>query len=253
MNNKCKILVLSDVDNSTSEILKKGVDLANVVQAEIDFFCVKKPTDVVEKESQLSAMRSINKKFIETDNQIKKIIDTISNEKDFKISHKISFGNLKDEITNHLKETKPDIVLLGKRKSKVFSFFGDNLIDLILKEFNGTILIVSEENLLEAKEEISLGLLNNVNLSTNRFMETLVSYSNKPLKSFQINTVKEKVSNPKNTIEFVFEEGDNAIKNLSNYLSKNKIDLLFLNREKETNSKIGSLVNSLNCSLMVSN
>ncbi|QOD59712.1 universal stress protein [Polaribacter haliotis] len=252
MNNKCKILVLADVDKSTSEILKKGVDLANVVQGEIDFFCVKKPTDVVEKESQLSAMRSINKTFIETDNQIKKMINDVS-VNSIPINHKISFGNLKDEIRYQIKETKPDIVLLGKRKSKILSFFGDNVINLILKEFNGTILIVSEENPLEAKEEISLGLLNNVNLSENRFMETLASYSNKPLKSFQINPVEKKISNPNNTVEFVFEGGDNTIKNVNNYLSKNKIDLLFLNREKETKSKIGGILNNLNCSLMVSN
>ncbi|QTD36186.1 universal stress protein [Polaribacter batillariae] len=254
MNNKCKILVLSDVDKSTKEILKKGVDLAKVIDAEIDFFCVKKPTDVVAKESQLSAMRSINKKFIETDNQIKKMIDDVSIKNNIKISHKISFGNLKDEISNQLKETKPDIVLLGKRKPKVFSFLGDNIIDFLLKEFSGTILIVSEENLLEVNEEISIGLLNNVNLSSNKFMETLVSYSKKPLKSFQIDvkSAEEKVLIPKDTIKYVFEDGDNAIKNMSSYLTKNNINLLFLNREKNTNSKVANWVRSINCSLMLS-
>ena len=74
MIQKCKILVLSDLDTSTEKIIKNGVNLAKIVDGEINFFCVKKATDIVEKESQLSAMRTINEKFLEVDNSIKKII-----------------------------------------------------------------------------------------------------------------------------------------------------------------------------------
>ena len=35
-----------------------------MIDGEVDFFCVKKPTDIVEKESQLSAIRTINENIM---------------------------------------------------------------------------------------------------------------------------------------------------------------------------------------------
>jgi hypothetical protein len=60
---KNKILVLSDINSSTTGILTNALNLAKIVSGEITLFCVKKPTDIVENDSQLSAMRIINKKF----------------------------------------------------------------------------------------------------------------------------------------------------------------------------------------------
>jgi hypothetical protein len=193
-------------------------------------------------------------KSLETENQIKSVISVLSNEEKIRISHKISFGNLKDEINKQIKATKPDIIVLGKQKSKIFSFLGDNIIDFILKEFAGTIMITSDKITLKANSELSLGLLNeNKNLPKNPFKKTLVSFALKPLKSFQIHNntqLKNEVANPEKIIEYIFEEGDNALRNIDNYLVKNKIQLLFVPRKK---NKIGNLANHINCSLMLTN
>jgi nucleotide-binding universal stress UspA family protein len=251
---KNKILVLSDIDSSTKGILTNALNLAKIVAGEVTLFCVKRPTDIVENDSQLSAMRIINEKFLEIENKIKSVISVLSNDEKIRISHKISFGNLKDEISKQIKATKPDIIVLGKHKSKIFSFLGDNIIDFVLKEFAGTVMITSDKITVKADSELSLGLLNeNKNLPKNRFKKTLVSFALKPLKSFQIhnnNAFKNKEDNPEKIIEYIFEEGDNALKNIDNYLVKNKIQLLFVPREK---NKIGNLANHINCSLMLTN
>jgi nucleotide-binding universal stress UspA family protein len=251
---KNKILVLSDIDSSTTGILTNALNLAKIVAGEVTLFCVKKPTDIVENDSQLSAMRIINKKFLETENQIKSMISVLSNEEKIRISHKISFGNLKDEISKQIKATKPDIIVLGKQKSKIFSFLGDNIINFVLKEFAGTVMITSDKITVKANSELSLGLLNeNENLPKNPFKKTLVSFALKPLKSFQIHNntrLKNEVADPEKIIEYIFEEGDNALRNIDNYLVKNKIQLLFVPRGK---NKIGNLANHINCSLMLTN
>jgi nucleotide-binding universal stress UspA family protein len=251
---KNKILVLSDIDSSTKGILTNALNLAKIVAGEVILFCVKKPTDIVENDSQLSAMRIINEKFLETENQIKSMISGLSNDEKIRISHKISFGNLKDEISKQIKASKPDIIVLGKQKSKIFSFLGDNIIDFVLKEFAGTIMITSDKITVKADSELSLGLLNeNKNLPKNPFKKTLVSFALKPLKSFQIHNntgLKNEVDNPEKIIEYIFEEGNNALRNIDNYLVKNKIQLLFVPREK---NKIGNLANHINCSLMLTN
>jgi nucleotide-binding universal stress UspA family protein len=254
MKSKCNILVLSDVDKSASTILKNAINLAKIVGGNINFLCVKKPTEIVEKDSQLSAMRAINEKFLETDNQIKSMITALSKDEKIKISHKISFGNLKDEIGKQIKESKPDIIVLGKQKSKILSFLGDNIIDFVLKKFSGTVLITSNKITLEANSKLSLGILNNSKIiNTNRYKEALVSFTTIPLKAFQISSktaLKNDVSTSNKIIEFIFEEGDNAIRNMDNYLLKNNIQLLFASREK---NKISSLSSRINCAIMFTN
>lgn len=251
---KNKILVLTDIDSSTKGILRNAVNIAKIVAGEITLFCAKKATDIVENESQLSAMRTINEKFLKTDNEIKSTIAAISNHKKIKISHIISFGNLKDEIRKQIETIRPDIIVLGKQKSKIFSFFGDNIIDFVLKEFSGTVMITSDKIEVVATNELSLGLLNeNKSLPKNKFKKALVSFAVKPLKSFQIHnntTLKNEIASPEKIIEYIFEEGDNALKNIDNYLAKNKIQLLFVPRE---NRKIGNLAYHINCSLMLTN
>ena len=259
MKQKCKILVLSDIDSSTEKIIKNGINLAKIVDGEINFFCVKKAIDIVEKDSQLSAMRTINEKFLEADNKIKKIIKEHSINGETKIDYKIAFGNLKNEISNQIAETKPDIIVLGKSKSKVLSFIGDKLLNYVLKEYSGTVMITSDNNLLEANSEISLGLLNNVNTFSNKFAETIVSYSDKSLTSFCINDDKfeanDKNDSSKKIVEFVFEKGDDVLKNMANYLTKNKVNLLFINREEQKKSSvkldIKRIIKNLDCSLIL--
>ena len=106
-----------------------------------------------------------------------------------------------------------------------------------------------------------MGLLNNMENSF-EFAKDLIAHSHKPVKSFKVinqsNTLKETINvNNKENVEYVFEDNDNAIENLSNYLSKNNINLLCVNREKKTNDKyamkgnINNVINKLNVSMLL--
>ena len=262
-NNRYKILVLSDLKDSTNSILKSSVSLAKMINGDVAFFHVKKATDVVENDSQLSAIRIINKLHTKTRSQIQYLIDAISKDYDIKISNNHAFGNVKNEITDYLQVNKPDIVVIGKRKSHPFNFTGDNITDFIIKTHNGAIMIASDENTFEPNKVFSLGLLNNIEKSINiEFAESLISHSTKPLKSFKIgkqpNVLNESEKSIENkTVEYVFEQTDNAINNLFKYLSKNNVDLLCLNRENEKNYMnttkidINQIINKMNISLLI--
>ena len=254
---KYKILVLSDLNKSTSKTLKSSVSLAKIVNADINFFYVKKPTDVVQKESQLSAMRTINKEYFSIDKTIKNLIAPISKEYNTPINHIFKIGNLKNEIEQYIVENKPDIIVLGKRKSKIVNIMGDNITQFILKKHKGIIVISDETNPLEPNKELSLGLLNQVE-SNNIFIKSVLNSSQKPLTSFKTkdNSIKlkeEAVLKDKKIIEYVFEKSDNVIKNISNYLSKSNVNLLLVQREKDNSNKsnIKEAINNLNCSLIL--
>ncbi len=263
-NENCKILILSDLNNSTSTILKSTVSLANMLNGDIEFFHVKKAIDVVEKESQLSAFRTINEEQSTTKKVIQNFIKPIIETYGVDINFSYSFGNVKNEIGEYISKHKPDIIVLGKKKPKAFNILGDSITQFVLKKHKGLIMIAANNNALEPNNNLSLGLLNDVNGSL-EYVKKLVKHSKVPLKSFKIANNSDILSGSnlfedKKTIEYVFEKSDNTIANISNYLSKNNINLLCVNRDnkKATNklslmeSDIKEVINKLNVSLLFS-
>jgi hypothetical protein len=146
---KYKILVLSGLNKATSNILKSGVSLAKIVDADINLLYVKTPTEVVKNESQLSAIRTINKEYLSTNNIIKDLIKPISENYNVNINHSFTIGNLKNEISKYIDDNKPNVIILGKRKSKALKFIGDNITQFILKKHNGAIIIVIDKKTLD--------------------------------------------------------------------------------------------------------
>ncbi len=262
---KYKIVVLSDLNSSTRTTLKSTVSLAKIVNGDIEVFSVKRPTDIVDKENQLSAIRTINSLHTKTDKKIQNLIQPISKDYEIAIKYSFAFGNIKNEISNFIKKSRPDIIVLGKRKPRPFNFIGDNITQFVLNTFKGVIMIATDKNALEPNKEISLGMLNNLEPSFNlEFAEDLMAHAQKPLKSFKIvknSYLLKEIPQPANKkmVEYVFEHNDGTIKNLSNYLSKNNINLLYIDRAKQQTdnktdlvmSDINNVVGKLNVTLLV--
>ncbi|TDQ28429.1 universal stress protein [Tenacibaculum caenipelagi] len=256
-----KILVLSDMKSSTNSTLRSAVSIAKMTQGNITFFHVKKPTDVVKEESQLSAMRTINKEYNTISKKIQNFISPFTEEYGVSINYKFSFGNIKNEIDQYIKENTPDIIVLGKRKSTMFNITGDNLTDFILKRYTSTIFIAENNNSLEPYKPFTLGLLNSNKDSLNEsFTKKILANTTEPLVSFNIAKNQGSANNIQNSlneesVDYVFDQNNNTIKNLSSYLLKNKIHLLHINRRKDKNSltksDIKAVINNLKTSLLV--
>lgn len=261
MKNNYKILVLSDLKEDTNNILKSTISLAKIIHGDINFFHVKSATDVIEKENQLSAIRTINSQYKTVHKKIHTLTKSISENYDVYINSKFSFGNVKNEIDKYIQEYKPNIIVLGKRKSKSLNFIGNNITEYILKTYSGVVMIASGKHALEPNKEISLGMLNSLqSLSNLKFAKDLIEHTQKPLKSFKIvqnsNDLEETQSFlDKKMIEYVFDKNDNSIKNISNYVSKNNINLMCINRNEKNNPNsldIKEVISKLNVSLLVS-
>ncbi|CAM1358932.1 conserved hypothetical protein [Tenacibaculum sediminilitoris] len=259
--NKYKILVLSDLKDTTNSTLKSAVSIAQMTNADINFFHVKKPADVVKKESQLSAMRTLNKEYNSINRKIQNLITPISKEHGIAIDYKFSFGNVKNEIDQHIKETQPDIIILGKKKTSLLNIIGDNLTSFILKNNDSTIFFADSNNSLEPNKPIALGLLNNEKDSLEKsIVKNFLNNISKPIVSFNIakknNTINGIDNSSSSTsINYVFDQNDNTIKNLSSYLLKNNIHILHINRSKDDNSltksDINKAINTLKTSLLI--
>ena len=91
-------------------------------------------------------------------------------------------------------------------------------------------------------------------------MKNIIDSTEKPLKFFKIlenstTLKKESFLDDKKTVEYVFERNNSIIKNISNYLSKNNINLVLVERDKNnknlTESKIKDVIKNLDCSLIL--
>ena len=130
-NKNYKILVLSDLKEPITNVLKSTISLAKIIGADIQFFHVKRAAEIVETENQLSAMRKINREYITTDKKIRKEVFSFSSNFDVSINYAFSFGNVKEEIVKYIKDYKPDVIVLGKRKKNPLSIIGDNVTQLL--------------------------------------------------------------------------------------------------------------------------
>lgn len=238
-----KIVVLTDLKKSMGPLLRSTIGLSKMVNGNIELLHVKKMLDVVKKENQLSAIRSMNHEYAAADKKIQKTIKTFSEEYGVPINCSLSFGNLKGEISEFLKKHQPDIVVLGRKRSKTLDVFGDNIAQYILGQYDGTLLIVDNKKAFEPNKDLSLGVLNNSEkISGMAFTNELIGYSQKPLTSFKIvkNSNKSKESNvvsKSGLVEYVFEHNSNSIKTLSKYLTKNNINLLCVDRMDNSSTK----------------
>jgi nucleotide-binding universal stress UspA family protein len=264
-NLKQKILVLSDLEKFSSTTLKSAVSLAKMINADIDFLYVKKPIEIIGKENQLSANRVINQEYNKIEKKIQNLVNPISKQYGVTINYSFLFGNLKNEISKYIDDKQPEIIVLGKRKSKALHFIGDQITDLVIKKHDGIILITNEHNALEPNKELSLGVLNgSEDASDFDLVNHLIDHSQKPFKSFKIvknsNEINSRpIQSNTKMVEYVFEQNENSISNLSNYLSKNNINILCIDREKKENKNglyqinlnIKDIISKLNVSLLI--
>lgn len=255
-NKKYKIVVLSDLKSTTVSLIKNTVGLAKMINGDIELFHVKKPTEIVKRESQLSAVRDINEQSLNTHNQLKNLLEPIAKDYDIKLSYKYAIGNVKGEIESYIKESSPDVIVLGKRKPSAIRIVGDNLADFVLKKFEGPVLITSNDDLLASNKMLSMGILNDFGKSLNTSLtENLINNTKEPLKKFKIEGLaeSEKASDlyqNRKIVEYVFNDGSRTIETISDYVSKSNINLLCLDRNYK-GSLTKKAINKVNVSLLV--
>ena len=266
MEKKYKILVLSDLKESSNRVLKNAVSFSKLVGGETNLFHVKKPTDIIDRESQLSAYRTINEQRALTKKNIESIINNVNESINAKVNFSYVFGNVKNEIEDYISTYKPDLIVLGKRKSKTFSL-GDNITDFVLKAYEGIVMIIDNKSDIQFHRELSLGLLDEKNKLFNiNITDLLLAQSKKPLKSFKFVSKAateniEQSSNDSSLVEYIFERNDNSIQNLAKFLKKSDIDILLVdgnyNEDKKSGglnqSDIRNVINQVNIPLIISN
>lgn len=143
-NNTCKILVLTDLKDHSNDTLYYAASLSKAIGADMELFHAKSAIEIVETDSPLTAMRTINDVCNKTKKRMKKLITPISKEKDIDIKMTYGYGNVKSEIEYRIRTLQPDVIVLGHRKRKLFSFVGDNIIDFVKRKYDGIVITADD-------------------------------------------------------------------------------------------------------------
>jgi nucleotide-binding universal stress UspA family protein len=266
-NSKYKVLVLSDLTDASVNVLKSAARIAEIIKGEIEIFHVRKPTKVVENESHLSAVRAIKDHYVLVDKKLKTVVASISESTRVKVNHFFAFGNIKNEIEAHIKKTQPDIVVLGKKMSNTPNFLGDNIFAFILKKFRGVVMVANNENVLESQTKLSLGLFNSTNLESDiPTINKIISNAEGPIRSFAVANTNEEPTAKGGTrkdsiVSYIFEKNDQTLNAMSNYMDRNKVNLLLVDRksifssssENVSISELSELTATINIPLLLSN
>jgi len=246
---KHRLLVLMDFSQASYTALRNAVSLSKLIDGSIEVFQVKAPTDIVKHENQLTAMRAIDEEHSATKKKLQSLVNLVSEEENIPIIYDFTFGNVKNEIREHIEKTNPDIVVIGRRNQKLVNFLGDGVTRFLLKNYSGALLIAGEDLKFKSPNEISLGFFSDsLENSAFEISKILSNQTKKPIRLFGVhktsgnNVTKEVLAklnttdSDHKTIVYEFEEGDNVIDRLSTYVSKNKIELLFMGRGKKKGS-----------------
>lgn len=260
---KKNILTLINLDNPQPNIIQNAINVASSMNATVTFLYVKKGTEAVQNENHLSAIKTLTETHMKMDRKMRDLLEPFQQSTDTELRSKVAIGNVKNHIEKHLDDLNPDLVILGKRSRKTLPWEGDRLTQLIVNKFEGPVLISATDQVLELNEQISLGLLSAKATETPKgFAADLLKISSRPVKSFRIvdKTGDSPSPNPTpfKTVEYAFDPGDNAVKNLSKYVLRNNVNLLFLDRDhvtqrsrKTTTANMNGVINQIPSSLLL--
>ena len=255
-----KILVLTDLKETTYSVLNHATELASLVDSEVMFLHVRKPSNIVGGENQYSAMRSINKDYITTSKRIADLADNLGKS----VNYNLVYGSVRGEIRKVLNDFRPDTVILGKRRPKFAKLIGDGVTDFVLRRHYGTVVIAAEGKELLQFPELSLGSLNSFSHDLEGiFVSAIMNRSKKPLKVFRIDRdgdfgIENQNPSSSDQVEIIFQGDSNIMSKISKYVNKSSINLLLVNREKKSQNKImkstsnlRSLINNIDISVLI--
>lgn len=232
-NSKYKLLVLFNESKTATAALNNAINLAKTIDGTVDILHVKPAISVTNNSNQFAVMRTISDTTRDAKKKMAKQVSEIAKDNNIEISHNFTIGHVVNEIQNHINQTQPDIVVIGKRKTNALGFLGDGVTKHLLKNHKGELLISGEETLTSFKD-VSLGFLDDTVLKNKvSIAENLKQKTSRPIKLFKTSSDTETsktASNQPNTIIFEFDKASKTSSSISNYVSKNEVNLLCMKR-----------------------
>jgi nucleotide-binding universal stress UspA family protein len=242
-NSKQRFLVLMDFSEASYIGLKYAISLSKLLKAEIAVLHVASPSKMMDSYNPSVVARAINADTIKNQRKLNSIKEIIETEGIEATSH-YSIGDKIDKLEEVVKETNPDLVVIGNKGKK--SKFSGKLTGYLMRKYAGSLLLVGDENEFQPTTKISLGCNGDTLSKSNpEMIFSLNKHTETPITLVE---VKDSIdSNPQKDlpngwkslyemdkdIQFECQNNSNVVTGLVNYISQNNIKLLCIGRGKQ--------------------
>ena len=240
---KYSFLVLMDFSNASYTALKYSISLAKLLNANIHVMHVVDVSSLVKGDNQASAMRAVDSKVRGVENKLRSIVEIIETE-DVSASQQHLMGNITLEAGQYAKEFKPDLIVVGKKSSKLN--FSGRLSNYLTNKYSGAVLIVDEDAEFRADMNITFGYNGKpMNDCDPQLLFEMDKHSNRPLTCLKVDMqegAEDGVDLPESWIsgeqspkDINYESRVNSTMadGLVDYISNHDVELLCIGREKQ--------------------
>ncbi len=251
-----RILVVKNQNKYFQSALQNAVNLAKKIGGSIDLLYVKSPSLVINQDNQLVAWRELNEESGTAKRTMKEVVELIAATEQIPITYNFTFGNLINEVQQHINTSQPDIVVLGKSKPSMTDLLKRDLTAYLLKNFKGAILISRDEHVFGSHDDIAIGWLDDsLNEGRSKLSDDLKRYTGKPITFLKINGsddsqlkqvgtagLKDDVITADMTT-FEFDHGTNISNSVTKYIERSGVSLLCVRKSKilNLNKKISTV------------
>ena len=223
-----RLLVVFDQSKAAHVGLQNAINFAKPINGAIDILYINRLSNVKKTENQVAFLRELEEERQRVKLEMQKLVNLISETEELTIIYSYTYGNLIEEVQKHIQTTDPDMVVIGRQKKRFLNSFNTRKLNQLRENYDGLILLSGEKNNLSNTKNLKLGFLDENEINTRfHLIQELIKKTKPVLNVFTVfnkTNVKRK-STPKKII-YEFEENGIVDSNITNYIHKNKIDLL---------------------------
>ena len=228
---KPMVLVLLDLEQSPAELLESAAVITKKVDGRLQALHIRMPIEAIEQANQFSAKKEFYAHYQNTKEQLEPIIEKVSIKEELPIDYSLIYGHVGNQIAEAIHQKQPDIVVLGKRKTKLGGLLGDRVTKTVLNTAPKSIYIVNTSAILNNFEGIAVGILEDTSSIKDDMLEAIVEKQNNKINFFGIGKSDKKTmdKNPEDS-HYIFPENNASVSNMASYIKKTKTQLFCISK-----------------------
>lgn len=256
-NSNYNILVLTDFSEAATIALRNASKLAKLVNGKLQAYYVQPLQKFAEEENQLSLGRNLRESYTQTLVKGQKLMKTIAEDEGIETFFSTESGNVKNCILNKLKNTNPDLVIIGKRTSNPLKLIGDRVTQFLIDECHTSILIGGKNKELHSFSDLSLGFYGKtIEKDSVKIIESLLQKPHSVkyfgIRSLMSKDIVDEVDTEKENTFMFPQQGMKAIEALTSYVVHAKTDLFCIPMQNSAGLQpVKEMVKRLNIPVLI--
>jgi len=229
---KYRILVLTNFTRSSSHTLPMAIELAKLVQGAIDVFGVKPVKGLPSESSQVRVLRDLKKRKEVLQLKLKTRVEKFIQTQDIPMIYNAKIGHPVDAVREHIKLTKPDLVVLGNYHGMNSFWYRTTLLQTVLKCHRGVTLITRSKRFPSKQKALGLGFIGQF-VDSHPMMQTLLKNAKGTHRLFRFSTQANvcKSEHTNELVTYYFETNLENYANYSKYIENDNVHLLCIKKQ----------------------